>query len=345
MKVEMVRPEELDREQAARWEAIREPTMRSRARSTVSSSHRVVSRLRPVELAVIEVDQQIAGFWAFERRGLGLAVPIAQPFSDHHGPIVAPDLELSTSRLLKGSRRQMFWFDGVPAEQRLFRRFHRSVRESPIVRLDGLRPSNQRRKWTRLGREVGEVRFEVNCDDSRVLDRLIDWKRRHSARTQVNDPFADPWGRSLLHELHRTQTPELRGWLSVLWAGDVPVAAHFGIVSPRAWHWWIPSYDTAYARHSPGTIMLHEMLKAACERGIEWLDFGPGPEEFKNRLANDAFPLALGTASTPAAGVALGVKRGVEDVARRTPAPGHAATSRRMVREARATEFYVALKP
>ena len=305
--------------EAQRWAALQKSDCALASPFFSLEFARLAARLRPVELAVIEVDQRIAGFWAFEQRSMGLAVPLAFPISDYHGPLLAPDCELSASQLLRACRRQLYWFAGLPAKQRLFAAFHSRVEPSPIVRTQRLGLSDQRRKWRRLGREVGDVRFELNCRDPRVLDRLIVWKRAKAARTGVPDLFDDPWTRTFLHELHRSAHGELRAWLSVLWAGEQPVAGHFGIASTRAWHWWFASYDPDYGRHSPGLLMLHAMLEAAPAQGIEWLDFGPGAEEFKHRYANDSIPVAFGTASRPLARVLLGVKRRVENTLRKTP--------------------------
>jgi CelD/BcsL family acetyltransferase involved in cellulose biosynthesis len=326
MRVELVKARDLGAIEEQAWESIR-GTDRALASPFFSLAFaRIVSCVRPTEVAVIELEQRIAGFWAFEPRRLGLAVPLAFPISEHHGPILRSELDVPAARLLRASGRRMYWFSGLPAQQRLFQSFHRRTVPSPIVLLHDFEASDQQRKLRRLAREVGEVRFEADCDDARVLERLIVWKREHAARTGTADALAAPWTSALLRELHRSRTPELRGRLSVLWAGDRPIAAHFGLVSNRVWHWWFPTYDPDYGRHSPGLLMLHAMLQAGREEGIEWLDFGPGDEEFKWRLSNDTLPLAQGTACTLAACIAIGLKRRFEDALRSTPL--HAALSR-----------------
>src|SRR5262245_52540443 len=136
MRIELSSAHELGPSEARAWDAIRGSDRALASPFFSLEFARVAARVRPSEVAVIEVDQRIPGFWAFERRRMGLAVPLAFPISDHHGPIVSADLELPTSRLLQGCGRQLFWFGGLPAGQRLFRKFHRSTAASPIVRFD-----------------------------------------------------------------------------------------------------------------------------------------------------------------------------------------------------------------
>jgi CelD/BcsL family acetyltransferase involved in cellulose biosynthesis len=309
MRVELVRVDELDASSAQRWDAIRRAE-RSLASPFYSLDFaRVVASQRAVRVALIEVDGELVGFWAHEPNRLGMAVPLAWPLSDHHGPVVRSGLRLPVRELMRRCKMLGFRFSALPAQQQLFAEFHAGCAGSPIVYLDRVALSNQSRKRNALRRAVGEPRFEADCRDARVLDRLIGWKRGQLERTRVDDFTSLPGTVELLHALHRYRGDELRGRLSVLWAGETPVAAHFGPTSPRVWHWWFPAYDPQFARHSPGLLMLHELLRAAHSEGAEWLDFGTGEEPFKWRLAHDTLNVARGTAFTSVGRAAFMLKQ------------------------------------
>jgi CelD/BcsL family acetyltransferase involved in cellulose biosynthesis len=318
MRVELVQVHELTAEHARLWDTLRASDSAYANPFFSLEFARIAARSQPSQVAVIEVDNRIVGFWAFENRRMGMAVPIGHPGADHHGPIVDMELTLPISQLLRACKRQLAWFGGLPARQQLFKPFHRTIDKSPIVRLNKHKHSDQRRKLNRLAREVGEVRFELDCRDTKVLEQLFRWKREKCARTGYPD-LLEGQREVLTRDLHQANAPDLRGWLSVLWAGDRPLAAHLGPRSERVWHWWVAGYDAEHSRHSPGLLMLHAMLQAAPALGIEWLDFGSGDEDFKWQLSNDALPIAAGTAYTPFAGVVIGAKRRFESALRQTP--------------------------
>jgi CelD/BcsL family acetyltransferase involved in cellulose biosynthesis len=72
------------------------------------------------------------------------------------------------------------------------------------------------------------------------------------------------------------------------------VAAHLGLASDSVWHWWFPSYDAELAPHSQGLLLLLEMLAHAPAAGIALLDFGFGPEPFKQRFCTTLLPQVRG---------------------------------------------------
>ena len=108
--------------------------------------------------------------------------------------------------------------------------------------------------------------------------------------------------------------------LSTLSVGDRVVAAHMGMRSRTVLHYWFPSFDRAYAKFSPGRILLLELCRAAAAAGIREVELGAGDEDYKLRFADGAIPVAagfVGSASLPA--LARHLRYGIEDLASRLP--------------------------
>jgi CelD/BcsL family acetyltransferase involved in cellulose biosynthesis len=151
------------------------------------------------------------------------------------------------------------------------------------------------RKYRRLEREVGPVRFVARSIDAGLLQMCLDLKNRQYLRTGVRTIFAISWVRDLMHSLQKVSAQNLTGVLSVLFAGDKVVSLHFGMRSASVWHWWFPAYDVAYGKHSPGTLLLLKMAEACSDSGITSIDLGQGNSHYKMRLSNGAHPLMIGS--------------------------------------------------
>ena len=61
------------------------------------------------------------------------------------------------------------------------------------------------------------------------------------------------------------------------------VAAHFGLRAGGILHWWFPVYDPAFARFSPGWLLLCAVIDAAPEFGLDRIDLGRGVDDYKRR--------------------------------------------------------------
>ena len=77
------------------------------------------------------------------------------------------------------------------------------------------------------------------------------------------------------------------GWLRfsrVEWEGRT-IAFHFGFCRGGTFLWYKPSFALDLARHSPGEVLLRQLLLAALAEGARTFDFGLGDEAFKARFA------------------------------------------------------------
>jgi CelD/BcsL family acetyltransferase involved in cellulose biosynthesis len=91
----------------------------------------------------------------------------------------------------------------------------------------------------------------------------------------------------------------------VLYAGDRPVAAHFGIRSETVLSWWFPAYDVDCSRYSPGLVLLLRLAEAAAAAGILQVDLGKGHEAYKESFKSADVEVAEGWVERPSAGAAV----------------------------------------
>jgi CelD/BcsL family acetyltransferase involved in cellulose biosynthesis len=140
-----------------------------------------------------------------------------------------------------------------------------------------------RRRAAKAERELGTVKFDPDSRDPDALALVIALKRAQYAATGADDYFAEPDRVRLLERLFRTRDGSFGGLLSTLHAGPRLVAAHFGLRAGRVLHWWFPVYDPAFARLSPGWMLLRELVAAAPSLGVDRIDLGRGEDEYKRR--------------------------------------------------------------
>jgi CelD/BcsL family acetyltransferase involved in cellulose biosynthesis len=304
----------------------------------------VAAAREDVYVAVLEG----GGFFPFQRSRLGVGLPVGSRLSDYHGLVAPPDANVDAVNLLEECSLSTWEFDGVVAKQRAFRPFHSVTRDSPIIDLgagyEAYAASRAQagsavledaaKALKRLARDVGPLRFEPHVTDAKTLQLVLDWKAAQYARTGAFDIFEREWVRDVVRRVHGAATPNFGGMLSVLSAGGEPVAVHLGLRSATIWHSWLPAYDPARARYSPGTILLTEMAKAAPELGLTAIDLGKGDALYKSRFANGAVTVASGVVERLSIAAVTGrLERLGTAVLHRTPArsaASRAATRRRL---------------
>ena len=138
-----------------------------------------------------------------------------------------------------------------------------------------------------------------HSDDEARFTEVIGWKSKQYLETGVADLFEMDWFRRVVVGVHRTQTAGFGGRLSLLYAGDRLVAGHMGMQAGPVWHYWFPAYDSAYAKYSPGLILLLKLAQHAAEHGVRTIDLGKGMNPYKVRLMNASVTLVVGAAEMP----------------------------------------------
>ena len=256
-----------------------------------------------VRVAVLKGDDGVvAGYLPFEQR-LAHGRPIGAHLSDHHGVVCGPDTRFAWSAILRAAQLGWFAYDHLPAAQSSPTD---TLTTSPGLDLSrgfsawkearGRRVSELDRKARKLEREVGPLRFVARSRDRAVLADVLAKKTAQCARTGIADIFQERWAPRLIDRIFDVDDADFGGCLSVLYAGDRVVAAHFGMRSSQVWHWWLPVYDHDHARFSPGALLLLHVAEAAAADGARLLDLGKGDDGYKKSFADVETPLAEGIA-------------------------------------------------
>ncbi|MEM8678878.1 MAG: GNAT family N-acetyltransferase, partial [Planctomycetota bacterium] len=322
MNIQSIRPEQLTDEMIDSWleSCRRSPHLYG---SPFLSPYFTLAAApyRPrVEVGIIgdvAADPSGVAFFPFERQRERIAVPVGDPLNDFHGIVAPPHFSLDSRQLLQGLQLSEWRFHHQLADHPTFAAALYERRPSPYVDLTqgfaryyaGRRQAHprtfkdQQKRWRGLAeftasRGWGPLRFEFDVREPAILDQLIAWKRNQYARTRRTDVFAHDWTRQLVHELARSSMPNFGGVHSVLFAGERPIAAHFGLRFNHTLHCWFPAFDLECAKWSPGLQLWVRFMEASPQHGIHRIDFGSGPETFKYKLSNAQSWVGVGSANT-----------------------------------------------
>jgi CelD/BcsL family acetyltransferase involved in cellulose biosynthesis len=255
---------------------------------------RIVAAARDdVHIAVLGDDDDPAGFFPFQRDRRAVGHPVGWGLNDYQGVVARRDLEWTARELIRACGLRWFEFDHVPAEQGQFARHRSALAASPAITIAG--------GFARYEREQGEARSKTLKRLRSRRRRLLRWKSARYESTGAADLLRRPWFRAVVEAAFAASAEGFACPLSVLWAGERPVAMHLGPRSRSVWHYWLPAHDDdpELARTSPGMLMILAMAEHAAELGVTVLDFGRGDARHKREFANSEVALAEGWVSTP----------------------------------------------
>jgi CelD/BcsL family acetyltransferase involved in cellulose biosynthesis len=313
MRISIIHPSDLGSADIDTWHEMQRCTPSLASPFLSPEFVMIAGRFWPdARIAVLTDGLSTTGFFPYERRKLGVGVPIAAGLTDCQGLIHAPGLEWDAKELLRACQVCVWKFDHLVEGQTPFGSYLDSVRPSPIVDLThGFESYFQEfelksrrlckalaRNSRKLSREVGELRFVLDSRDVSSLRTLMAWKSAQYRRTGVIDLFAQTRIVRLVDALFAADSNYFNGMLSVLYAGDVPVAAHFGIRCLNVLANWFPAYDVAFRRYSPGLILHLHMAQAAASDGIGQIDMGAGAKHYKNQLKSSDLFVGKGVVTT-----------------------------------------------
>ena len=259
-------------------------------------------------VAVLADGTGIVGFFPFQRRRLGVGVPIGAGLSNCQGIISVPGVEWDARELLRACQLSVWQFDCLTEGQQALDRYVAAVAPSPVMDLTGgfaayhgqIRARSPKfckelaRKTRQLQREAGELRLVADSRDLADLRTLMRWKSHQYRRTGWIDVFDRPWMVALLEDLFSTRTDQFGGMLSVLYAGQDPVALDFGLRSGHMFAGCYPAYDPRLKRYSPGLIHALRTAEEAPALGVQLIDMGKGPEPYKQTLKSHDTLVAQG---------------------------------------------------
>ncbi len=145
-----------------------------------------------------------------------------------------------------------------------------------------------RRKVSAL-EKLGAVSFHTDCSPADIEAHLDNFFDQHVARwtgTASPSPFLRPEQRAFYRELvHSLAGSGVLNFCRLELDGK-PVAYHFGFRYDDKLIWYKPSFDPAYAEHSPGLVLIRNLIDYALRSGCGELDFTIGEEPFKDRFTN-----------------------------------------------------------
>lgn len=314
MKTTIHQGSALPAEVISAWDALRQKNADLASPFFTSAFTQIVASTRDdIEVASIEDAGRIVAVFPYQRRRFNIAGPVGEFLSDYEGLISAPDCTMAPRQLLRDCGLAAWDFEHLRTGHAGFATLRGEQNKSPIIDLsEGFEKYVLQRRQAgteqikksgnllrRLEREVGAVRFEAHSPEKALLRQCMEWKSALYRRNQWRDVFSLAWVRNVVDQIHSFQKPDFAGRLSVLRAGDNVVAVHFGMRSENVWHYWFPAYDPAFAKYSPGLILLLKMAESAPGTGVRTIDLGCGEHSYKERLMNGSIATAKGCVESP----------------------------------------------
>ena len=260
-----------------------------------------------VEVAVLEDGGQIVGFFPFQRRGRGIAQPVAGILSNYQGVIAASDVRWQPDQIMASCRLAAWEFTHQLASQEQLAPHFAEVATSPVIDvscgfeawLEGRKAAGAAVKELlqesrKLERESKGVVFQWHSPDWANFEQLRAWKSAEYAHTGVPDVMAKVWVVRLLDKLRTTAAPHLSGVLSTLHVSGKLWGVHFGMQSGNTLHSWFSAYDPQQSRSSRGQVLLLKIAEQALAHGVSRIDLGKGDQDYKLTLASDSVKVAVG---------------------------------------------------
>ena len=291
-----------------------------------------VDKFRPdARVAVLADGPEIVGFFPFERRRFGVGVPIGAGLNNCQGLIHTPELEWDSRELLRACHIAVWQFDKLIEGQRPFERYAATVVPSAVIDLtEGyvayekkLRVTSApfykklRQKTNKLEREAGELRYVMDSRDIVALRTLMRWKSDQCRRKGWIDFFDRPWVMDITDHLFSTHSDWFEGLLTLLYVGETPVAAWFGLRCETLFAAWFTAYDTRFSKYSPGLIQFMQMAKEFAATGLHTIDLGYGAAYKETLKSHDILVAKGAVARGPLHASAYRARSALESWARR----------------------------
>ncbi|MEU0201158.1 MULTISPECIES: GNAT family N-acetyltransferase [unclassified Streptomyces] len=298
MDVTVLRPDELTAADLGAWGAMQRADLALANPFLASEFARAVGHRRAAaRVARLSEGGLTVGFFPFERHRLGSGKPIGSGFCDCQGLIHRPGLDWDAAALLKACGLALWEYDHLTVGQAPFEiaGTPRARVASPVMELNGghraylerLRHKvvrAARAQERRLTQDAGPLRLEFHTPDPVLLDTLILWKSDQQRSKGRRNILSHAWFLAILRELFDLPSESCSGTLSVLRAGGTPVAMLYGLRSKEVYATWFPTYDTRFAKYSPGILLHLKLAEAAAERGVTHIDMGKGTSRYKDAL-------------------------------------------------------------
>lgn len=281
-----------------------------------------------VEVAVIRDGAKIVGYFAHHTAKGGTVRPVGAPMSDYQGVVTAPGVTVNPGDLLAACGACVLvydnWYRGAAGGEGLFRDRSGSaicdLSGGPDAYFDAQR-SLHRDHFRKLDRrrrnaeaQFGPMRVVLGDPGGHHFHTLAAWKSAQYRATGKLDVLAVPWARQLLRNLGRQEGSPFGTLTAAVYFGDHLAAIETGLLAGGVYHSWFPAYDPAFAKFSPGLLLIHGIAESAPTLGITRMDLGRDGTHYKKYYASYEIPLEAGRVLSP--GLASFAIRGWETAER-----------------------------
>lgn len=312
MRITVVRPADLGKDEAARWREFQTSSlMMSHPYLSLSYVKAWSMANAKARVAVVEDSGQIAAFIPYEIGDGEVAATLGGAHTAVDG-MVSSDLPLNVRTIVKKSGLRGWRFSRAPVSQRALDpyRYHGAHhwRSVPYVDLSGgydkyvsdLKDSVKKRvarteAYRRaLQRKMGPVSFDWSNPKPEYFEQLIEWKSAQYRNVREWSPEV----LSVMRELAYLDNDDCRGLVGVLFAGEQAAAVTLCLASPGIVALWTLAYNPEFSRFSAGTMQLLDLISDAAARGIQMIDFGADhtviANTYKDRFKNATYELSGG---------------------------------------------------
>ena len=250
---------------------------------------------KDTRILVASDDEGVLGYWALHVRPDKWARPIGAPFSDWHGPVMrAEQTSLTPEKFLQlGGLRGMTVTALKP--QSLSAQCGGEISACGMVEtpdgagayrsvMAGLHKKhfkNLRRVERRIEQDFENSALTMDDTSRDAFDWLMSLKQDQYLKTGKHNVLKPDWVRAMMDALRNRSFPRLRGRLSSLRFNGQLAAAEFDILSDKIVHGWITAYDQAYAKYSPGHILMLAVIGDMENTGHVSCDIGADDHAYK----------------------------------------------------------------
>jgi CelD/BcsL family acetyltransferase involved in cellulose biosynthesis len=310
MKGWILDPLRLDSDLVAQWNRLRAASRIYDSPFYAPGFTRAVAQARgDARVAVFERGGDVVGFLPFHQVRGGTGKPIGGHINDYQGPIMAPEIEFSSTEMLNAAGISAYDFNhlpvalsnhGVGAHGYSFSmQMDLSQGYKACIERKGdswtRAQATMQRKWRKTEREIGPIRFSCNDPSEDAFRTHVAMRNVLYAKVGGRQDFGKGWIGSVLEAIRNSEDPDLTGVMSTLYAGDRLLAAHFGMISRGVLHWWFPSYNLAAGKFSPGIALLNQCAREAGNYGVTAIDFGRGDDRYKLLFGDHRIELCEGS--------------------------------------------------
>lgn len=300
MKIRVVSAADLTAEQLDAWARLQQSDRKlANPFFRPEFTQLVAAHRQGVEVVVWERSGEPVGFLPFERSGK-VGRPVGSYINQFEGAIARDDVAWSPQDMLRAAGLREWRFSHLLSAQAPFANYQYVINDSPYFDLSqGFEHYHKGRgksaakfishifqKDRKAGRDLGEVRLEIDHEKTFTLTRLLEWKIDQCRRTGIPCVLEIDWVNRLHHRILEQRGADFSGAIFSLYIGDCLAAAFFCLRSGSVLQGSLLGYDRTLGPYAPGLVLLMRVAQQAERLGISRIDMGSGGDEYKEKLAS-----------------------------------------------------------